>query len=140
MKCISEYEAKILIALGESLKGKRKFTDWFVANGYPELAAFSAAVNSDEDALQWLLTKSKHPELGVLSNAIDNEPNALEWLQRYNARLMYLFAKACRKDDEAIRWFVSQDLKPLTLLIRIIQEIIQKQIDDAVDVHKFRRS
>ena len=140
MKCISEYEPKLLIALGESLKGNRKFADWFVANGYPELAAFSAAVNSDEEALKWLLTKSQHPELGVLSNAIDNEPNALEWMQRHNATLMYLFAKACRKNDDAIRWFASQDLKVMILLIRIIQEIIQKQIDDAVDVHKFRRS
>jgi len=140
MKCISEYDPKLLIALGESLKGNRKFADWFVSNGYPELAAFSAAVNSDEEALKWLLSKSDHPELGVLSNAIDNEPNALEWMQRHNATLMYLFAKACRKDDAAIRWFASQDLKVMILLIRIIQEIIQKQIDDAVDVHKFRRS
>jgi hypothetical protein len=140
MKCISDYDVKLLVALGEALKGDRKFADWFVANGYPELAAFSAAVNSDEEALKWLITKSNHPELGVLSNAIDNEPNALAWLQRYNAELMFHFAKACRKKDEDIRWFVARDLKALILLIKIIQDIIQKQIDDAVDVHKFRRS
>ncbi|MEI6348504.1 MAG: hypothetical protein WCP69_11210 [Bacteroidota bacterium] len=140
MNCISNYDVKILMALSEALKGKRKFADWFVANGYPELAAFSAAVNSNEEALHWLISKSKHPELGVLSNAIDDEQNALMWLRRYNAELMFMFAKACRKDDKAVMWFVSRDLKALILLIKTIQEIIQKQIDDAADVHKIRRS
>ncbi len=140
MVCISEYDVKLLLALTESLKGNRKFTDWFIANGYPELAAFSAAVHSNEEALNWLITKSKHPELGVLSNAIDNEPNALNWLQKNNAYLMFQFAKACRKEDDAVKWFVSRDLKPLIILIKTIQEIIQKQIDDSGDVFKFRRS
>lgn len=140
MVCISEYDVKILLALSESLKGNKKFADWFIANGYPELAAFSAAVHSDEEALKWLLTKSKHPELGILSNAIDDEPNALEWLKRHNATLMFLFARACRKDDFAVKWFAERDLKPLILLIKVIQEIIQKQIDDSADVYKFRRS
>lgn len=140
MNCISDYDVKLIVALGESLKGNRTFSDWFVSNGYPELSAFSAAVNSDEKALNWLLTKSKHPELGVLSNAIDDEPNALNWLQRHQAELMFHFAKACRKEELSIKWFVQRDLKALLLLIRIIQQIIQKQIDDSVDVHKFRRS
>jgi hypothetical protein len=140
MNCISDYDVKLLVALGESLKGNRKFSDWFVANGYPELSAFSAAVNSDENALQWLLTKSNHPELGVLSNAIDDEPNALSWLLTKQAELMFHFAKACRKEEMSIKWFVVRDQKAMLILIRIIQQIIQKQIDDAVDVHKFRRS
>jgi len=139
MHCISDYDVKILMALGESLKGSKKFTDWFVANGYPELAAFSAAVHSDTDALAWLL-KSNHPELAVLSNAIDDEPHALQWLQKNNAQLMFFFARACRKDDNAVKWFVQRDAKVLIILISIIQEIIQKQIDDSGDVYKFRRS
>ncbi len=140
MVCISEYDVKILLALAEALKGNKKFLDWFVANGYPELAAFTAAVHSDEGALKWLLSKSKHPELGILSNAIDDEPNALEWLKRHNANLMFLFARACRKDDASVRWFAQRDLKALIMLIKVIQEIIQKQIDDSGDVYKFRRS
>jgi hypothetical protein len=140
MNCISDYEVKLLLALNESLKGNRKFTDWFMENGYPELAAFSAAVHSSEEALMWLLTKSKHPELGVLSNAIDDEPNALKWLRSNNRELMYRFAKACRKDDDSVKWFVDRDLKPLLYLFKTIQQIIQKQIDDAADVYKIRLS
>ncbi len=139
MNCLSDYDNKILIALGESLKGNKKFSDWFIENGYPELAAFSAAINSDIEAVIWLL-KSNNPELGVLSNAIDNEYNALMWLYRYKYELLLNFAKACRKDDVSIRWFVNRNDRIMIHLIRIIQEIIQKQIDDSADVHKFRRS
>ncbi len=140
MFCISQYDVKLLLALAEAMKGNKKFADWFVANGHPELAAFTAAVHSDEAALKWLLSMSGHPELAVLSNAIDDEPNALMWLQKHNAKLMYQFARACRKDDLAVKWFVEKDLKPLIILIKVIQEVIQKQIDDSGDVYKFRRS
>jgi hypothetical protein len=49
-------------------------------NGFPELAALSAAIHSDTDALDWLLNNG-YPEFAVLSNAIDNEPIAIAWLR-----------------------------------------------------------
>ena len=72
---LADYEPKILLAFGESLKGDRKFTDFLMTNQFQELAALSGAINSDTDALNWLL-QSDFPEFGVLSNAIDGEDNA----------------------------------------------------------------
>ena len=51
MHCLTDYDVKILVAFNESLKGKRKFTNLFINNGYPELAALSSAIHSDTDAL-----------------------------------------------------------------------------------------
>jgi hypothetical protein len=134
---LTDYNPKILFALGESLKGDNKFTDFLFHNGYPELAAFSAAVHSDTDALQWLL-KSDYPELGVLSNAIDGEPNAIIWLQQNNMIFLSLFAAACRKDDKAIRWFVDQKLDIFLMIIRTIHDELLHQSWDSSDIHRRR--
>ena len=76
-----DYEPKIIIAWGESLKGKRKFTDFLMTNGFPELAALSNAINSDLEALKWLMANG-YPEFAILSDAIDDEDPAIEWLKR----------------------------------------------------------
>ena len=87
MHCISDYDVKVLMALNESLKGDSKFTDFLMNNGFPELAAFSAAVHSNTDALHWLLNNG-YPEFAILSNAIDGEDNAVQWLEKYKCHLM----------------------------------------------------
>ena len=136
---LAVYVPKILLAFGESLKGDRKFTDFLMTNQFQELAALSGAINSDTDALNWLL-QSDFPEFGVLSNAIDGEDNALEWLKKYNCDFLLKFALACQKNDQAIKWFVDNDLRIFILLIRTIHDILLHQSWDSSDIHKIRRS
>ena len=139
MTCLTDYDVKLLLALNESLKGKRVFTDFFINNGFPELAALSAAIHSDTDALQWLLDNG-YPEFAVLSNAIDGEENAIAWLLNYKLDFLSVFAAACRQDDEAIKWFAQQDLFVFITLIRTIHDILRFQSWDSSDIHKIRRS
>ena len=77
----------------------------------------SAAINSDTEALDWLL-KNGYPEFAVLSNAIDNEEHAIQWLKRYKLDFLSIFAAACRKEDAAIKWFAEKDLRIFILLIK----------------------
>jgi hypothetical protein len=136
--CLSNYDPKILLALNESLKGAGGFTDFLFHNGFPELAAFSAAVHSNTDALQWLL-KNNYPEFGVLSDAIDGEENAIQWLQDNQLKFMLLFAAACRKEDRAIRWFVVHKLDLFLMIIRTIHDELLHQSWDSSDIHKRRK-
>lgn len=136
---LTDYDAKLLLAFGESLKLNKKFTDFLLNNGFPELAALSSAINSDTDALQWLLDNG-YPEFAVLSNAIDNEEAAIAWLEKYNCDFLSKFAGACRKEDEAVKWFVANDLQIYIRLIKIIHEILLQQALASDDVHKLRMS
>lgn len=136
---LSDYDAKILLAFNESLKGDVKFSKFLLENGFQELAALSAAILSDTEALEWLF-KNGYPEFGVLSNAIDNEEHAIQWLEKYNCQFLSAFAAACRKDDNAIKWFANNDLEIFILIIDNIHKILLFQAWDSSDVHKMRRS
>lgn len=136
---LEDYDVKLLLAFGESLKLDKKFTDFLLRNGFPELAALSSAINSDTDALQWLLDNG-YPEFAVLSNAIDGEEAAIEWLKRYHCDFLSRFAAACRKEDEAVKWFVVNDLQLYIRLIKIIQQLLLDQALASDDVHKLRMS
>ena len=135
---LTDYDTKLLLAFLEGLKGDKKFLDFLIANDFAELAALANAINSDTEALDWLLKKSNYPEFGVLSNAIDGEENAIEWLKKYQCDFLLKFALACRKDDEAIRWFVANDLKLFIMIIQRIHEILLFQSWDSSDVHRRR--
>jgi hypothetical protein len=139
MHCLTDYEVRLLLALNESLKGKQKFTDLFMEGGFPELAALSAAIHSDTDALKWLLDNG-FPEFAVLSNAIDGEEHAIAWLKKYKLDFLSVFAAACRQEDEAIKWFADRDLLVFIMLIRTIHDVLRFQSWDASDIHKRRRS
>lgn len=139
LHCLTDYDTKLLLALNESLKGNRQFTDFFMQNGFPELAALSAAIHSDTDALKWLMNNG-FPEFAVLSDAIDSVDSAIEWLERYNCSFLSKFAAACRKVDEAIKWFVDNKLDVFIILIRTIHYVLLYQSWDSSDVHCRRRS
>ena len=135
---LTDYDTKLLLAFLEGLKGDKKFLDFLIANNFAELAALANAINSDTEALDWLLRKSNYPEFGVLSNAIDGEENAIEWLKKYQCDFLLKFALACRKDDEAIKWFAERDLKLFIMIIQRIHEILLFQSWDSSDVHRRR--
>ena len=135
---LTDYDTKLLLAFLEGLKGDKQFLDFLIANNFAELAALANAINSDTEALDWLLKKSNYPEFGVLSNAIDGEENAIEWLKKYQCDFLLKFALACRKDDEAIKWFAKNDLKLFIMIIQRIHEILLFQSWDSSDVHRRR--
>ncbi len=139
MHSLLDYDAKILLAWNESLKGDRRFTDFLLHNGFPELAALSRAILSDVDALKWLMDNG-YPEFAILSDAIDDEDEAIAWLEKYHCDFLSKFAAACRKDDEAIKWFVDNKLDIFILIIRTIHDILLFQSWDSSDVHRMRRS
>ena len=135
---LTDYDTKLLLAFLEGLKGDKKFLDFLIANNFAELAALANAINSDTEALDWLLKKSNYPEFGVLSNAIDGEEHAIEWLKKYQCDFLLKFALACRKDDDALRWFAEHDLKLFILIIQRIHDILLFQSWDSSDVHRRR--
>lgn len=135
---LTDYDTKLLLAFLEGLKGNKKFLDFLIANNFAELAALANAINSDTEALDWLLKKSDYPEFGVLSNAIDGEENAIEWLKKYQCDFLLKFALACQKDDEAIKWFAQNDLKLFIMIIQRIHDILLFQSWDSSDVHRRR--
>ena len=135
---LTDYDTKLLLAFLQGLKGDKEFLDFLIANNFAELAALANAINSDTEALDWLLRKSNYPEFGVLSNAIDGEENAIEWLKKYQCDFLLKFALACRKDDEAIKWFAKNDLKLFIMIIQRIHEILLFQSWDSSDVHRRR--
>lgn len=138
LHCLTDYDPKLLLAFLEGLKGDKKFLDFLIANNFAELAALANAINSDTDALDWLLKQSNYPEFGVLSNAIDGEENAIAWLKKYKCDFLLKFALACQKDDEAIRWFAERDLKLFLMIIQRIHDILLFQSWDSSDIHRRR--
>ncbi len=137
LHCLTDYDPKILLAFGESLKGDKKFTDFLMQNGFPELGALSAAIHSSTDALDWLL-KNGYPEFAVLSHAIDSENEAIAWLLKYNCHFLSVFAAACRKEEKAIKWFVDNQQELFISIIKTIHKELLFQSWDSSDVHRRR--
>lgn len=139
MHSLLDYDAKVLLAWHESLKGDNRFTEYLLHNGFPELAALSRAILSDLDALKWLMDNG-YPEFAILSDAIDDEDEAIEWLEKAHCDFLSKFAAACRKDDAAIKWFVDNELHGFIPIIRTIHDILLFQSWDSSDIHRRRMS
>lgn len=139
MHCLTDYDTKVLLAFNLSLELNNDFSDFLMHNGFPELEALAEAIHSNEAALQWLLDNG-YPEFAALSNAIDNDEAAIGWLKKYHCDFLSVFAAACRKEDDAIKWFAENNLKLFILIINNIHHILLYQSWDASDIHKFRRS
>jgi len=45
MACLSDYDIKILLAFGQALSGKKKFSDFLLLHNFEELAALAAAIH-----------------------------------------------------------------------------------------------
>ena len=123
---LEKYDIKILLALLESIKGRKDFFRWLLDNGYPELAAFSNAIRGDIDAMKWLF-KYKYEWLAILSNAIDGEEKARMWIAKAAAEVNIRFALACRKDEKAIEWLAKRDLKIFLMMAEEIYIVLDTQ-------------
>ncbi|MFA8300943.1 MAG: hypothetical protein ACEPOV_12320 [Hyphomicrobiales bacterium] len=110
-----KYPVKIILALGETFSGNKEIYNWLLKNGYPELAAFSSAVRGSEDAFDFLM-KRGYPQLAALDGAIDMQQGAIQWLEKHKFVFELRFAALCNKQDTAIKYFRSKDLKVFMLL------------------------
>lgn len=133
MPLLHEYPPKILVALGESIRGNDQIHLWLASNGYPELAAFSNAVRGSADAEKFLM--AKHPSLAALDAAIDNNVKAYLWLKRNNLLVYMVFADACRGKEEGLNWLKSRNLDIFIHLAAIIRFYRENQY---FDYHKKR--
>ena len=81
-KGLEKYDAKILLAWGESIDGNSKITQWFMKNSYIELGLFHYALRNEKRSREWLLNNG-YPHLMALINGIEGRQNALVWLKTH---------------------------------------------------------
>ena len=117
---MTHYPVKILMAFGCTFEpGSDEIFEWLMKNGYPELGAFSRAIQGEAKAKEWLL--------------IDKDENAEEWLLRNHFEVDLAFARAINCDDDATEWLEKRDLQVFV----IIAKKIRKYLDDKyLDYHK----
>lgn len=123
---MEKYPLKILLALTESIKGSRKFFEFLLHNGFPELAAFSNAVRGDVGAMKWLF-QNNYAWLAILSNAIDGEDKARVWIARACHPVNINFALACRDDVTALRWLKERDLQVFLNMAHEVAIVLETQ-------------
>ncbi|MBQ2508423.1 MAG: hypothetical protein II532_01475 [Bacteroidales bacterium] len=116
---LEHYDIKILLALNESIKGRKDFFEWLLNNGYAELAAFSNAIRGDKKAMEWLF-QHHYPQFAILSNAIDGEDEARVWIGKACHIVNLMFAMACREDERALKWLSE---KKLSIFLNMAHEV-----------------
>lgn len=129
MDPLSQYEPKILIALGEAIERNFKIHKWLLENGYPELAALASSLQADVDAFNWLM-KNGYNYYAAFSNAIDEDINAYHWLVKHNFVLLALTVDAAYLNPEALKALKD---KKLDILIRLALKIRRLKEDQYRD-------
>lgn len=123
---LERYDIKILLVLCKSISGRKDFFRWLIANGYPELAAFSNAIRGDTEAMKWLFT-NHYEWLAILSNAIDGEDKARVWIGKATHRCNLMFALACREDIDAIKWLINNNLQIFLMMAQEVSKVLETQ-------------
>lgn len=123
---LEKYDIKVLLALVQSIAGRKDFFRWLMEGGYPELAAFSNAIRGDTDAMQWLF-KYDYAWLAILSNAIDGEEEARQWISKALHRCNLMFALACREEVDAIKWLRDNNLHIFLLMAKEVATVLETQ-------------
>ena len=137
MTSLTHYDIKILLALVKSLHGEKRFFNFLLKNGYPELAAWSNAVRGDEDALHWLFNNG-FDILGVLSNAIDNEKRAVQWVLQSKDPFLIHFSAACRQEKSGSRWLKDNNLDVFVIMADEIVVVLNTQIKDKMFWYRWK--
>lgn len=115
------YPARIWLAFGETFDGNKAIIDWFLKNGYPELAALSHAMQGSDEAYGWLM-KNQFLHLAAFDSAVTSEdPKAAVWLKKNKHPFLIVLADACRGKEQAIRWFHKHQLEGFLVIARKIK-------------------
>lgn len=127
------YPAKIWLAFGETFEGNQKIIDWFIKNGYPEVAALSHAMRGSDEAFSWLMGNG-FLHLAALDSAVTSEdPKAYEWLRANKHLFLIVFADACKGQPAAIAWFRKHQMDAFLMIAGKIKKFCDNQ---TFDYHK----
>jgi hypothetical protein len=127
-----DYPPKIILAFGETISGNQEITNWFLKNGYPELAALSYSIRGSEEAFAWLMNNG-FPQYAALDSAIDEDQKAYQWLKDHNFLFLIVFADACHGKKEAVEWMIKKELHGF---LRVTQKIRYLRDNQIFDYHK----
>jgi hypothetical protein len=128
-----KYEAKIVVAFGETITGNDEILLWLYRNGFPELSALSKSIRGSEEAFDFLF--ANYPRLAALDAAIDNQAKAYLWLKKHNFEFNIIFADACRLKPQAVEWLKARQLE---VYVRIAEKINHFRENQYFDYHKKR--
>lgn len=135
-KGLEKYDAKILLAWGESIDGNEKITEWFMKNGYTELGLFHFALRNEPRSREWLM-KNGHPHLMALINGIESRKDALTWLKSNGYDILHEMALAADNDDLAFKNLLRPETKAYALLAKKMGFIKNAIEENNRDIHKF---
>lgn len=132
------YDAKVLMAWGESISGNTKITEFLMKN-IPELGIFYYALRNESRARSWLM-QNKQPHLMALINGIEGNKEALQWLKKNGFFLLHEMALIGDGDNDAFEKLVKSDLKFFALLAKKM-EYVKDQIEARNnDPHYYKNS
>lgn len=123
---LEQYPVKILMALVQSIAGRKDFFRWLMTAGYPQLGAFSNAVRGDEEAMVWLF-KNDYAWLAILSIAIDGDSRARQWISKACTPVHIMFALACRDEVPALQWLQRNRKAVFILMAREVHKVLETQ-------------
>lgn len=129
---VEQYDAKVLIAFGETFGGNEELHLWLLNNGYQELAALSSAIRGSREAAEWLMNNG-YPHFVALDLAIDHNLESYNWLIKNGYTFYARFSDACNRNEMALNWFQENDLK---IFLFIIARINQFRDNQTFDYHK----
>ena len=133
-----EYDAKVLIAWGESISGNKKITEFLMKN-FTELGVFHYALRNETRARNWLL-ENKKPHLMAIINGIEGNKEALHWLKQNGFFLLHEMALVGDGDNDAFERLLKTDFKIFALLAKKM-ETIKNEIDARNnDPHYYKNS
>lgn len=121
-----KYEAKVLVAWGESISGNTKITEFLMKN-IPELGIFYYALHNETRARNWLM-ENKQPHLMALINGIEGNKEALRWLKKNDFHLLHEMALVGDGDNHAFERLIKTELKFFALLAKKM-EYVKNQIE-----------
>ena len=71
--------------------------------------------------------KSGKGWLAVLSEAVDGDDKARIWIGRHCHKVNLMFALACRKEEQALAWLASHDLKIFIMMAKEVAVVLDTQ-------------
>ncbi len=123
---LEQYDIKLLLALTQSIAGRKDFFKLLATGGYPELAAFSNAIRADVDAMKWL-AQNGFLWLAAMSDAIDGVETARDWVKNNLTEVNYQFALACREDFDALAWLKKMNLEIFMMMAKEVHTVLETQ-------------
>jgi hypothetical protein len=134
LKGLEKYNAKVLVAWGEAISGKKEFIDILFDLDLPELGHFCYALRNNAEARKWLMN-NKYQHLAALIHAAEGNEDALKWLEKHDFIVLKHMALAIDGDRASLSFFRDNDklIYVLTTKMKAVKDEIE---DNNQDPHK----